>query len=193
MRRVVLWVALVVVLVLAVPVGIAIVSGAVLLGPDSTGGSDTTADAPRQVTSDRLPDLTLEGFDGAPDVDLAELRGPLVINIWASWCKPCREEMPLIEEFHQQHGDQVDLLGIDYQDLQVDNAEQLVADTGVTYPLVTDPGGSINGQGAFPPLRGAPYWAFVDEDGTVTHVEAQVVESVDELVALAEEHLGVSL
>ena len=61
------------------------------------------------------------------------------------------------------------------------------------HTLVADPGGAINGQGAFPNLRGLPFWALVDEEGTVTHLKAGEVRSVDEIVAMAEEHLGVSL
>lgn len=140
-----------------------------------------------------MPDVTLAGFDGGEAVDLAELRGPVLVNLWASWCGPCREEMPLLEEFHQRYGDQVAVLGIDYQDAQPGKAAELVADSGVTYPLVADPDGSVNGEGAFPNLRGLPFWAVVDEDGTVTHLEAGEVDSLDEIVALAEDHLGVSL
>ena len=153
--------------------------------------SCSSDDEPERPTT--MPDVTLAGFDGGEAVDLGELRGPVLVNLWASWCGPCREEMPLLEEFHQRHGDRVAVLGIDYQDAQPGKAAELVAASGVTYPLVADPGGAINGQGAFPNLRGLPFWALVDEDGTVTHLKAGEVDSVDEIVALAEEHLGVTL
>ena len=92
-----------------------------------------SADEPERPTT--MPDVTLAGFDGGEAVDLGELRGPALVNLWASWCGPCREEMPLLEEFHQQHGDEVSVLGIDYQDAQPVKAAELVAQTGVTYPL----------------------------------------------------------
>lgn len=142
---------------------------------------------------DGLPDVTLAGFDGGEPVDLGEFTGPAVISVWASWCGPCRKEMPVLEEFHAAYGDRVPLLGIDFQDFQPDDARALVQETGVSYPLVSDQAGDINGEGAFPLLRGLPYVAFVDEDGTVTHVEAVVIESSDELVELVDEHLGVQL
>lgn len=150
-----------------------------------------SVDEPERPTT--MPDVTLAGFDGGGSVDLGELRGPVLVNLWASWCGPCREEMPLLEEFHQRHGGEVSVLGIDYQDAQPAKAAELVAQTGVTYPLVTDPDGVISGQGAFPNLRGLPFWALVDADGTVTHLKAGEVDSVDEIVTLAEEHLGVTL
>jgi cytochrome c biogenesis protein CcmG/thiol:disulfide interchange protein DsbE len=150
-----------------------------------------SADEPERPTT--MPDVTLAGFDGGEAVDLGELRGPALVNLWASWCGPCREEMPLLEEFHQQHGDEVSVLGIDYQDAQPAKAAELVAQTGVTYQLVTDPDGEVSGQGAFPNLRGLPFWALVDADGMVTHLKAGEVDTVDEIVALAEQHLGVTL
>ena len=152
-----------------------------------------TGCAAKSGDDDRLPDITLAGFDGGEDVDLGELTGPTIVSLWASWCAGCRKEMPILEEFHAAYGDRVDLLGIDYQDVQTEQARALVEETGVTYPLVSDEAGEINGQGAFPAIRGLPVIAFVDADGTVTHVEAVVVDSLDELVEMVEEHLEVDL
>ena len=151
------------------------------------------SESPDEAPDERLPDITLAGFEGGADVDLGEFTGPAIISVWASWCGPCREEMPILEEFHAAYADRVALLGIDFQDAQTEDARALVKQTGVTYPLVQDEAGDINGQGAFPLLRGLPFLVFVDADGTVTHVEAVVIESSDELVDLVDEHLGVQL
>jgi cytochrome c biogenesis protein CcmG, thiol:disulfide interchange protein DsbE len=156
--------------------------------PDAgTGAGDGDA------RSAQLPDVTLAGFEGGEGIDLAALRGPAVINLWASWCGPCRKEMPLLQQFHQRYGDRVRMVGIDFQDTQSAKAADLVEETGVTYDLVVDEQGVINGQGAFPVIRGLPFLAFVDESGEVVHVEATVVESVDELVDDVDQHLGVAL
>ena len=140
-----------------------------------------------------LPELTLPCLGGGRDVDLSSLRGPLVVNLWASWCGPCRREMPLLQSFHEEYGDQVPVLGIDYEDPQTVNAMRLVRDTGVTYPLLADPQSELSGAAPFPVLRGLPFLALVDADGRVAHQEFTIVESRQQLVQLVDRHLGTSL
>ena len=54
----------------------------------------------------------------------------MVINLWQSFCGPCRNEMPALQEFHEKYGDQVPVLGIDSQDLQPEAALELAEKTG---------------------------------------------------------------
>ena len=139
-----------------------------------------------------LPDVTLACFGGGPDVTLSSLRGPMVVNLWASWCGPCREEMPILQSFHEQYGDRVPVLGIDWQDVQTTAAMELVVETGVTYPLLADPDtllGTVDGM----PVRGLPGIVLLDADGRVAYRNLQEVRTEQELVDLVDEHLGVTL
>lgn len=140
-----------------------------------------------------LPELTLPCFGGGPDVELSSLRGPLVVNLWAVWCAPCRREMPVLQAFHERYGDRVGVLGIDYQDVQTGAAMELVEETGVTYPLLADPQSSLSGADPLPVLRGLPFLLLVDAEGRVTHQEFTEIKSVDQLAELVREHVGVSL
>ena len=140
-----------------------------------------------------LPELELGGFGAGDPAQLADLRGPLVLNVWASWCGPCVKEMPVLEEFHRKHVGRVGVVGVDYTDTQVQNAAELVAETGVTYPLYTDLAGDLSGLGPFPRLRGLPFTAFVDEQGQVTAWEFVIIDDVAELEGLVAEHLGEEL
>jgi thiol-disulfide isomerase/thioredoxin len=151
-----------------------------------TPGSGTAVDG-------GLPAVTLPCFGGGRDVDLAALRGPLVVNLWASWCGPCRHEMPVLQSFNERYARRVPVLGIDYSDPQTTSAMSLVQDTGVTYPLLADPQADLDGAAPFPALRGLPFLALVDADGKVAHQEFVQLKSTDQLVGLVHQYLGVDL
>lgn len=133
-----------------------------------------------------LPELTLPCLGGGHDVELASLRGPLVVNLWASWCVPCRTELPYFDRLDAAG---VPVLGVDFEDTQPDQALALAAETGVSYPLVADVEGSVRA-----PLRlvGMPTTLFVDRGGQVTAILAQEFTSYDQLVAAVDEHLGIA-
>jgi thiol-disulfide isomerase/thioredoxin len=139
-----------------------------------------------------LPAVSLPCLGGGEDVDLSTLRGPMVVNLWASWCGPCRKEMPLLQAFSQEYAGRVSVLGIDYQDVQPGAALELARDTGVTYPLLADPQAELDGAEPFPTLRGLPFLALVDADGVVVHREYVALTSQAQLEDLVAEHLGVS-
>jgi len=139
-----------------------------------------------------LPPVTLACFGGGPDVDVSTLRGPLVVNFWQGACVPCRQEMPALEEFHQRYGDEVPVLGIDYLDAQPGYAMDLVESTGVTYPLLADPDPQLGVEGEVR-VVGLPHFVLLDADGRIVYQAPGGIESVDELVDMVEEHLGVAL
>nr|WP_253945604.1 TlpA disulfide reductase family protein [Nocardioides sp. zg-DK7169] len=137
-----------------------------------------------------LPAVSLPCLGGGERVDLSTLEGPLVINFWASNCGPCRKEMPALQEFHEAHGDRVPVIGVDFLDVMPEAAMELVERTGVTYPLLADPGGELQGTDLRP--LALPTFAFLAEDGEVTMVGGGI-DSADDLVAMVDEHLGVDL
>lgn len=141
-----------------------------------------------------LPELTLPCLGGGPDVELSSLRGPVVINLWQAFCEPCREEMPALEEFHQQYGDRVPVLGIDFNDVHPEGALALAEETGATYPSIADPGGELMAEDAFAVARrGLPAFVFVDAEGKVVAQDSGGVDSVAEIKAKVAEHLGITL
>jgi cytochrome c biogenesis protein CcmG, thiol:disulfide interchange protein DsbE len=102
-------------------------------------------------------------------LSLAGLRGtPVVLNLWASWCTPCREEAPRLERAWRSSGPKgVLFLGLDIQDLRGD-AQDFIGKYGATYPSVREPGREIaNSYGA----TGIPETYFIDRRGrAVAHV-----------------------
>jgi len=120
------------------------------------------------TAGDVAPDavrLRLAGFAGGPGFRVPEDLGgrPLVLNVWASWCGPCRSEMPALQQVYLQAKDKVAFLGLDSRDVQ-DAARRFAAQTGVTYPLAADP----NGQAAAKlGVAGLPTTVFIAADGTL--------------------------
>ncbi len=141
-----------------------------------------------------MPELTLPCLGGGPDVTLSGLRGPLVVNLFAQWCGPCREELPFYQQLYEQGKGKVDVLGIDYLDTQPAGALELARATGVTYPLLADPGGLLRAPFR---VRGLPGVLFIDAQGHITNDGGRptftVIRSYDELASLVREHLGVRL
>jgi len=102
--------------------------------------------APPASTAPAAPGVVrtrFAGFAGWPGFTLPDdQRGrPLVLNVWASWCVPCRQEMPAFQSVYLRARATVGFLGVDYLD-EAGAARRLVADTGVTYPLAADPKGT---------------------------------------------------
>lgn len=107
-----------------------------------------------------LPDLR----DERATIELRSLRGrPVVLNFWASWCVPCRKEMPAFQAVHARLGDKVAFLGVNHQDSR-DDALDFLRSSGVQYPAAYDPGGKT---GAAYALYGMPTTVFVAADGRI--------------------------
>jgi thiol-disulfide isomerase/thioredoxin len=110
-----------------------------------------------------LPDLTLDCLGGGTGVRLSDLRGPMVVNLWAQWCEPCRSESTYLAAFAAGQ-QKVAVLGIDYSDPQVGLAIEFAKETGMTYAHLVDQENTLKG-----PLgvTGIPYTFLIGEDGKV--------------------------
>jgi thiol-disulfide isomerase/thioredoxin len=137
--------------------------------------------------SSELPALTLPCLGGGPSVDLSGVEGPAVVSVWASWCTPCRRELPLFQRLHEQTRGRLTVLGVDFKDVQPDAAVRLLRKTGATFWQVADPDGDL---GAHFRLLGLPGLLLVDADGAVTFLP-QRVDSFAQLTSLVAEHTGV--
>lgn len=141
----------------AVVIAAIVVAGLALAG----GGGDARSEgAPRPAPTFSLPDTV----DPSSRVDLADYRRrPVVVNFWASWCVPCRKEMPNFQAAHERFGDRVTFLGVDHQDGRTP-ARDLLRQTGVTYRSGSDPDGKVASAYG---LRGMPSTVFVSAEGQI--------------------------
>lgn len=117
--------------------------------------------APGSKPQQRAPDFQLQLLNGGT-LSSEELKGsPVVLNFWASWCIPCREEMPAFERMWDRYRDQgVRIIGVNLQD-SAEGAQGFVDEVGVTYPIAMDSKGSLASDLG---VRGLPQTFFIDED-----------------------------
>lgn len=156
--------------------------------PTPTAGQSATSTATAPKT-ESLPDVTLAALDGGEPLKLAGLSGiPTVINLWASWCGPCKAELPLFARAHRELGDSVRVLGIDFADPAPEAARHLAARAGVTFPLYADPDSTVR---ADLKVIGLPQTVFVDGRGTVVATERRAFRSYADLSGALADHLRV--
>jgi cytochrome c biogenesis protein CcmG, thiol:disulfide interchange protein DsbE len=123
----------------------------------------------------RAPDFTLNRIDKPGTLQLASLRGKVVVlNFWASWCYPCKQEAPALAAASKRWGNRVVVLGVDVNDFAGD-ARKFARKYGLRYPLVHDNHNVTSPQYG---LTGLPETFFIDREGTVVeHVPGEVKDA----------------
>ena len=135
-----------------------------------------------------LPDVRVECLGGGRAVSLAQLRGPTLVNVWASWCTGCREEAPFLAEASRK-GSGVSVIGVDHADPAPDAAVAFAASAGWTYPQLYDADLVFRTRLQ---VTGLPVTFFVRADGTVAGRHAGPFTSSAQLADETREHLGVA-
>jgi thiol-disulfide isomerase/thioredoxin len=136
----------------------------------------------------RIPDLTLACFEGGGTVRLTALQRPAILNLWASWCGPCRTELPAFQSYATRAGDRVLVLGVDTDDTR-DAGAGLLQDTKVTFPTLFDADKrllSAVGRSAL------PVTLFVDAGGGLRYLYNDKALDEPTIARLAGTYLGIS-
>lgn len=157
---------------------------AALLGV--TACSATPSDTPRPTShapaKNRLPDVTLPALGAGTEIDLGALKGPTVVNVWASWCKPCKRELPIYAAFARKHAGKIAVLGVDFQDAKKDKALAMLRAAKADYPVAYDFDGETR---AF----ALPKVILLDADGKIAYAEYVEIKSLDQLEKIVADHL----
>ncbi|WP_278257538.1 TlpA disulfide reductase family protein [Nocardioides convexus] len=123
-------------------------------------------------------------------MSLADVQGPAIVNFWSTTCVACLKEMPVLQQFHEQYGAQVAMIGVNFLDTYPGAAIDFARMKKVTYPSAADACGDLQGSDLV--LTGLPQFVFVKADGEAKQV-AGGITSLDKIVTLAEQNLGIDL
>ena len=147
---------------LAALIGVAALLG-LLIWKVAFGRTTGAADELAEGKLVHAPAFTLDRLDRNGQLAVADLRGKaVVVNFWASWCIPCRDEAPVLQKTYERYRDQgLVVLGVDVNDFRQD-ARRFMKRYGLTYPVVYDGKGSTVGKWG---VRGFPETFFVDRTG----------------------------
>ncbi|HEU5213626.1 MAG TPA: TlpA disulfide reductase family protein [Gaiellaceae bacterium] len=123
------------------------------------------------------PDFRLARLDGGGHLDLKSFRNKVVlVNFWASWCDPCKREMPRLEQAYRRYRDRgVVFLGVDAQDFD-SSAKREVLKVGTSYPVVYDGAGKVLGRYGGLPL---PRTFVIDRRGRLVDFQLGELEQAD--------------
>jgi len=112
----------------------------------------------------QAPDFALKAVGTGETIDLTQFRGkPLVVNFWATWCRPCYEEHPVLVSNAQMMQGQVQFLGVVFQDKE-EKIQQFLNERGTAYPTLVDQAGKT---AIAYGVGGVPETFFLDKNGTI--------------------------
>ena len=160
--------------IVVVLIGVGALIGLLVYGVKATGRGQTLDDAIAQGRRPVAPAVSLPRLEGGARAALADYRGTVVVlNYWASWCTPCRQESPLLERWQRRlakRGGTV--LGVDSLDVTAD-ARAFVREFGLTYPMLRDRDGETQRRFG---VSGYPETLIVDRDGRIAALQRGPVD-----------------
>lgn len=137
-------------------------------------------------SSDSLPERRLDSLDGTSTLELTSMEGtPAVMNFWATWCAPCRAELPAFQAVHEELGDEVRFVGINVE-RGGEAAQAYLDELGIDFEQYVDPDGSLLTE---LDVMGLPVTLVIDANATVVerHIgaldEAQLRELLSDVRA----------
>jgi len=152
------------------------------------------AQKPMAQVGKRIPDLSFQFFngyeyEGASQINLSDLRGKVVIiNVWASWCKPCEQEAPELQKFWESYqAREVVLIGVDYVDTPT-GAMTYLKKFKITFPNAPDLQSAISS--TLNRNMGVPETYFIDRDGILKYVQVGPFTSTQDIQNIVDPLLG---
>ena len=127
----------------------------------------------------------LDCLDGTAGVSVDSIKGPALINVWGTWCRPCRQELPHLAHYVAKQGS-IPVIGIAVEEKSPLVVKKFVETHGMSWPILYDAKGSTRGKFGM----GVPVTWFVDETGTVVYKKYGPFNSLEEIELDVAKYLG---
>ena len=137
------------------------------------------------IKTNAVNGAVLHCLDGSKGVSIDSISGPALINVWGTWCQPCRQELPHFAHYMASKGS-VQVIGIAVEEKSPAVVKKFVETHGMTWPILYDANGSTRGKFGM----GVPVTWFIDASGKVVHKKYGPFTSVEEIQLAAIKYLG---
>ena len=133
--------------------------------------------------------IMLDCLDGTDGASINGIKGPAIINVWGSWCGPCKEEMPILRSFYEKAQGKLALIGVNVEEASIEDGRKFVKNNGITWPNLYDADGKSRAYFGM----GVPVTWFIAADGSVAYKHIGVIKSEKELISMTSKYLDVKL
>jgi thiol-disulfide isomerase/thioredoxin len=133
--------------------------------------------------------IMLDCLDGTDGASINGIKGPAIVNVWGSWCGPCKEEMPILRSFYEKAQGKLALIGVNVEEASIEDGRKFVENNGITWPNLYDADGKSRAYFGM----GVPVTWFIASDGSVAYKHIGVIKSEKELISMTSKYLGVKL
>lgn len=133
--------------------------------------------------------ISVECVDGSAGTVIQSLRGPMILNVWGSWCTSCLAETPKFVSFYSKAKGKVQLVGVAVEESSPTNSQKFIEEHGMTWPNFYDRDNKTRSYFGM----GVPVTWFIDANGAVKYKKIGVVKSEQELITLTAKYLGVNI
>ena len=159
--------------------------------PTTVQGSIKSCD---QIDTSKVTEKSLQMpcLDGSSEINYHSIKGPIVINVWASWCTGCKEEMPYFVDLYANpvfKSGEIKLLGIDVDEKNADSGPNFIKSHGMSWPHLED----TDSRSKFVFGPGVPVTYFLDKSGEVIHKHIGAYRSKSQLYEAVEKYFEVKL
>lgn len=163
---------------------LALLTGCSLTQPIPVKGEVVSCSTIKVVANNSTP---LDCLDGSAGVSIDSIVGPALINVWGSWCEPCKEELPHFGHYIATNGNKVQVIGVDVEEKSPVIARKFVETHGISWPILYDENGTTRSTFGM----GVPVTWFVDATGKVVHKKYGPFHSPEEIQLAVIKYLGV--